>query len=152
MENSIPIYHVEPSVVVPEEVAIVPVAPVIEQPFYQQPPRPISEVLGTGTFFFLQDSELDSPEQTPQNPVITSATIPSQTFTNQNFVSITETVVPLQNPIAGFVAPPNPPPPIPMPPSHLPGMEFPPVAQLANSPMATYAAYQQSPVQEDIQV
>ncbi|XP_028143558.2 caprin homolog [Diabrotica virgifera virgifera] len=39
-----------------------------------QPPRPITEMLGTGSFFFLQDSEIDPPEQ-----------IASQTFTNQNF-------------------------------------------------------------------
>lgn len=60
-----------------------------EPMFYQQPhqpPRPISEVIGTGSFFFLQESEIDTPEQ-----------IPSQTFTNQSFVTA-------------------PPPPIPMPP------------------------------------
>jgi caprin-1 len=43
-------------------------------PQLQQPPRPITEMLGTGSFFFLQESEIDPPEQ-----------IPSQTFTNQNF-------------------------------------------------------------------
>lgn len=74
---------------------IQPIEPVIEtiptEPpiFYQQPhqpPRPISEVIGTGSFFFLQESEIDTPDQ-----------IPSQTFTNQSFVTA-------------------PPPPIPMPP------------------------------------
>ncbi|XP_056642240.1 caprin homolog [Diorhabda sublineata] len=45
-----------------------------QQPQLQPPPRPISEMLGTGSFYFLQESEIDPPEQ-----------IPSQTFTNQNF-------------------------------------------------------------------
>ncbi|CAG9861727.1 unnamed protein product [Phyllotreta striolata] len=40
------------------------------------PPRPITEVLGAGSFFFLQESEIDQPEQ-----------IPTQTFTNQSFGS-----------------------------------------------------------------
>ncbi|KAJ8922765.1 hypothetical protein NQ315_007800 [Exocentrus adspersus] len=40
-----------------------------------QPPRPITEMLGTGSFFFLQESEIDQPLEQ----------IPSQTFTNQNF-------------------------------------------------------------------
>ncbi|KAH1026819.1 caprin homolog isoform X1 [Dendroctonus ponderosae] len=62
--------------------------------FYQQPPlpqqqppppRPIAEMLGSGNFFFLQESEIDTPDQ-----------IPTQTFTNQSFVV-------------------QPPPPIPMP-------------------------------------
>ncbi|XP_050307870.1 caprin homolog [Anthonomus grandis grandis] len=65
--------------------------------FYQpqpphQPPRPITEMLGTGNFFFLQESEIDTPEQ-----------IPTQTFTNQTFVGQ------------------PPPPPIPMPPHHYQG-------------------------------
>lgn len=142
-----PMYHVEPTLI-QEEVPVVQVpaaAPVlstvIEPQFYQPPTRPITEVLGTGAFFFLQDSELDSPEQAPQNPVMQpNAAIPSQTFTNQNFVSMAEaTGVPRPNPnMPGFVAPLNPPPPIPMPPSHLTGMEFPPQQQMAN-----YAAYQQ---------
>lgn len=63
-----------------------------QQIYYQQPPpapqqRPIAEVIGTGSFFFLQDSELDTPPEQ----------IPSQTFTNQTYVGA-------------------PPPPIPMPP------------------------------------
>lgn len=127
-----------------EEVPIVPAQPVIPEQQYFQQPRPISEVLGTAPFFFLQDSELDSPEQTPQNPVISSGAIPSQTFTNQNFVSMPEPVS-RQNPIAGF-APPNPPPPIPMPPSHLTGLDY--VVPIQSNPMA-YSNYQQSPVQEE---
>ncbi|KAK9870339.1 hypothetical protein WA026_006424 [Henosepilachna vigintioctopunctata] len=71
-----------------------PVAP--EQIFYQQPPqpqipiqqpvRPITEVLGAGSFFFLQDSEIDN---TPLEQ------IPSQTYTNQNFVSGPPPPIPL---------------------------------------------------------
>lgn len=149
-EAPVPVCYVEPTVPV-EEVPVVPVVQqpppppqVIEQQFYQQPPpppaqpqpRPISEVLGTGTFYFLQDSELDSPEQVPQNTVIPNAAIPSQTFTNQNFVSMApDAVVPRQTPVPGGFAPANPPPPIPMPPSHLTGLEY--------GPMAAYPAYQQ---------
>lgn len=115
-----------------EEVPIVPPPqpPVLEQPqqqFFQQP-RPISEVLGTPQFLFLQDSELDSPEQIPQNPVIPAQAIPSQTFTNQNFVNMSDSV-PRQNQIPGFGAP-NPPPPIPMPPSHL--GQMPPTQNMAD--------------------
>ncbi|VEN37834.1 unnamed protein product [Callosobruchus maculatus] len=52
-----------------------PTAPSAVPPPQQQTPRPITEMLGTGSFFFLQESEIDPiPEQ-----------IPSQTFTNQNF-------------------------------------------------------------------
>lgn len=143
-----------------EEVPIVPAQPVIPeqqqpqqqqqqppqppQPQYFQQPRPISEVLGTAPFFFLQDSELDSPEQTPQTQVISSGAIPSQTFTNQNFVNMPESVS-RQNQIAGFGAP-NPPPPIPMPPSHMQNLDF--VVPIQSNPMA-YSNYQQSPVQED---
>lgn len=127
-----------------EEVPIVPPQPpVIEQQYFQQP-RPISEVLGTAPFFFLQDSELDSPEQTPQNPVIGSASIPSQTFTNQNFVNMPESVS-RQNQMPGFPTP-NPPPPIPMPPSHMGGLEF--VVPLQSNPIQAYN-YQQSPVAEE---
>lgn len=47
-----------------------------QQPPQPQPPRPIAEMLGgTGSFFFLQESEIDTPEQ-----------IATQTFTNQTFV------------------------------------------------------------------
>ncbi|KAG8039854.1 hypothetical protein G9C98_000583 [Cotesia typhae] len=101
----------------------------------QQTPR-INDVIGTPNFFFLQESELDSPEvaagqppptivqHIPQQPV--NAPIPTQTFTNQNFtgapVQVPQQVI-YQHPpqemshIPGF-ANPNPPPPIPMPPSH----------------------------------
>ncbi|KAI4463362.1 gpi-anchored protein [Holotrichia oblita] len=63
-----------------------------QQQQQQQPPqppqtRPLTEVLGPGSFSFLQDSELDTPPEQ----------IPSQTFTNQSYVQ-------------------GPPPPIPMPP------------------------------------
>ncbi|KAG5882110.1 hypothetical protein JTB14_016873 [Gonioctena quinquepunctata] len=61
--------------------ASLPPEPIYYQPIPQQPPqpqvqppRPITEMLGTGNFFFLQESEIDPPEQ-----------IPSQTFTNQSF-------------------------------------------------------------------
>lgn len=59
--------------------------------FAQQYPqqRPIAEVIGSQNFFFLQESEIDSPVGTPQPPVIANqpsppAPIPSQTFTNQS--------------------------------------------------------------------
>ncbi|XP_035726319.1 caprin homolog [Vespa mandarinia] len=100
----------------------------------QQPPQAprINDVIGTPNFFFLQESELDSPDVTSQTPIVShippavNAPIPSQTFTNQNFTNAT--VVPQQviyqhqppqdmSHIPGF-ANPNPPPPIPMPPSH----------------------------------
>lgn len=56
-----------------------------QQMFYQQqPPRPISEVLGPGSFHFLQDSELDTPD-----------TLPSQTFTNTSFVQAPPPPIPL---------------------------------------------------------
>ncbi|GLV35799.1 Caprin [Carabus blaptoides fortunei] len=129
VEATVPVEDV-PLVAAIQQQAAVP--QVIEQQFYQPPqasqPRPISEVLGTGTFFFLQDSELDSPEQVPQNAVIPNAAIPSQTFTNQNFVSM-----PPPDAVPGFAAA-NPPPLIPMPPSHLTGLEY--------GPMGGYPAYQ----------
>lgn len=87
----------------PPTAATPPQIPPPEQMFFQQPlqpPRPISEVLGGSKFFFLQDSELDTPEQ-----------IPSQTFTNQNYVA-------------------GPPPPIPMPP-HFQG--YPPQPPVGNN-------------------
>ncbi|XP_021191817.3 caprin homolog [Helicoverpa armigera] len=63
--------------------------------FAQQYPqqRPIAEVIGSQNFFFLQESEIDSPVGTPQPPVIANqpsppAPIPSQTFTNQHFVQL----------------------------------------------------------------
>ncbi|KOB76857.1 Glycosyl-phosphatidyl-inositol-anchored protein [Operophtera brumata] len=50
--------------------------------------RPIAEVIGSQNFFFLQESELDSPNGTPQPPMQPSPPqgIPSQTFTNQHFI------------------------------------------------------------------
>ncbi|XP_053600168.1 caprin homolog [Plodia interpunctella] len=61
--------------------------------FAQQYPqqRPIAEVIGSQNFFFLQESEIDSPVGTPQPPPIASqssppASIPTQTFTNQHYV------------------------------------------------------------------
>ncbi|CAB3228468.1 unnamed protein product [Arctia plantaginis] len=61
--------------------------------FAQQYPqqRPIAEVIGSQNFFFLQESEIDSPVGTPQPPQIPNQAsppgpIPTQTFTNQHFV------------------------------------------------------------------
>lgn len=60
--------------------------------FAQQYPqqRPITDVIGSQNFFFLQESEIDSPVGTPQPPPIPNqgspAAIPTQTFTNQHFV------------------------------------------------------------------
>ncbi|KAF9824226.1 hypothetical protein SFRURICE_019906 [Spodoptera frugiperda] len=63
--------------------------------FAQQYPqqRPIAEVIGSQNFFFLQESEIDSPIGTPQPPVMPNqpsppAPIPTQTFTNQHFVQL----------------------------------------------------------------
>ncbi|XP_041972689.1 caprin homolog [Aricia agestis] len=63
--------------------------------FSQQYPqqRPISEVIGSQNFFFLQESEIDSPIGTPQPPPIMNqpsppGPIPTQTFTNQHFVPL----------------------------------------------------------------
>lgn len=63
--------------------------------FAQQYPqqRPIAEVIGSQNFYFLQESEIDSPVGTPQPPVISNqpsppAPIPTQTFTNQHFVQL----------------------------------------------------------------
>ncbi|KAF9412975.1 hypothetical protein HW555_008672 [Spodoptera exigua] len=63
--------------------------------FAQQYPqqRPIAEVIGSQNFFFLQESEIDSPIGTPQPPVMANqpsppAPIPTQTFTNQHFVQL----------------------------------------------------------------
>lgn len=56
--------------------------------------RPISEVIGSQNFFFLQESEIDSPIGTPQSPMIPQQSpvnalpIHTQTFTNQNFVGV----------------------------------------------------------------
>ncbi|KAJ9598514.1 hypothetical protein L9F63_010804, partial [Diploptera punctata] len=114
-----------------------------------QQTRPLNEVINSvsGSFNFLQESELDSPElsamltgtgQQNQQPTpppsgpVPVAPIPTQTFTNQNFASVSTSNVPqqvvyqagtelAQPHIPGFATTtPNPPPPIPMPPSHLP--------------------------------
>lgn len=102
-----------------------------QQPSQQPAPR-INDVIGTPNFFFLQESELDSPEVTTQAPIVShipptvNAPIPTQTFTNQSFsgppVVAPAVIYPHQPPqdmshIPGFTNP-NPPPPIPMPPSH----------------------------------
>lgn len=64
--------------------------------FAQQYPqqRPISEVIGSQNFFFLQESEIDSPAGTPQPPMLAQPSppgpIPTQTFTNQHFVRVPE--------------------------------------------------------------
>lgn len=67
-----------------------------QQIYYQQPPRPISEVLGTGSFFFLQDSELDTPD-----------TLPSQTFTNTSYVQAPPPPIPLPPNFQTFQPPGN---------------------------------------------
>ena len=90
----------------------------------QQPPRPISEFLGTGSFLFLQDSELDTPD-----------TLPSQTFTNTSYVQ-------------------GPPPPIPLPPNfqtyQQPGnMNVPPPGNGVNEEMVQPAVTQPPPPQID---
>lgn len=63
--------------------------------FAQQYPqqRPIAEVIGSQNFFFLQESEIDSPVGTPQPPMIPGqpsppGPIPTQTFTNQQFMQV----------------------------------------------------------------
>ncbi|CAF4935939.1 unnamed protein product [Pieris macdunnoughi] len=71
--------------------------------FAQQYPqqRPISEVIGSQNFFFLQESEIDSPVGTPQPPMMNQASppapIPTQTFTNQHFVQIPPNHIPEGN-------------------------------------------------------
>lgn len=92
----------------------------VEQTFYKQHQyiqqmRPITEVIGTGSFFFLQESELDTPDQFPaggngfqpppqqQHPQLqqqqqqpplqqqyqpNQSQIPTQTYTNQSFKSV----------------------------------------------------------------
>ncbi|XP_045492281.1 caprin-1 [Colias croceus] len=68
--------------------------------FAQQYPqqRPISEVIGSQNFFFLQESEIDSPVGTPQPPMLNQASppapIPTQTFTNQHFVQLPPSRIP----------------------------------------------------------
>ncbi|KRT80289.1 hypothetical protein AMK59_7361, partial [Oryctes borbonicus] len=70
----------------------------------QQPqPRPLTEVLGPGSFSFLQDSELDTPPEQ----------IPSQTFTNQSYVQAPPPPIPMPPHFQPY--PQNPPPPQPLP-------------------------------------
>lgn len=114
----------------------------VPPPQQAQAPR-INDVIGTPNFFFLQESELDSPDVAAAQATIVShippasnAPIPSQTFTNQNFgapqnVTVAPQQVIYQHPpqdmphIPGF-ANPNPPPPIPMPPSHQQNIQYSP--------------------------
>ncbi|CAH0397513.1 unnamed protein product [Chilo suppressalis] len=67
----------------------------VEHAYFSQYPqqRPITEVIGSQNFFFLQESEIDSPVGTPQPPPIPNqpsppGPIPTQTFTNQHFVQL----------------------------------------------------------------
>lgn len=113
-----------------------------QQQQQQQPPRINDVIGGTPNFFFLQESELDPPDVTNQQqivshipPPVNPAAIPTQTYTNQNFTAVPVQVSPQQviythppqdlSHIPGF-ANPNPPPPIPMPPSHQNNMQFSP--------------------------
>lgn len=121
--------------------AFVPPQSQSQPPPQPQPPRINDVIGGTPNFFFLQESELDAPEvsnQQPQ-PIVShippvNAPIPTQTFTNQSFtgapVQVAQQVIYPHPPqdishIPGF-ANPNPPPPIPMPPSHQGSMQFSP--------------------------
>ncbi|KAL6444445.1 hypothetical protein ACFW04_001945 [Cataglyphis niger] len=130
-----------------------------QQSQQQPPPAPrINDVIGTPNFFFLQESELDSPDVTSQTPIVShipptvNAPIPTQTFTNQNFattpVAVPQQVIYQHQPpqdmshIPGF-ANPNPPPPIPMPPSHQqPNLQYSPQHPTGFQP-------QQSPQQQN---
>lgn len=134
-----------------------------QQSQQQPPPAPrINDVIGTPNFFFLQESELDSPDVTSQAPIVShippavNAPIPSQTFTNQNFanapVAVPQQVIYQHQPpqdmshIPGF-ANPNPPPPIPMPPSHQqPNMQYSPQHPTGFQPQP--AQQQQNAVQQ----
>ncbi|XP_015434983.1 PREDICTED: LOW QUALITY PROTEIN: caprin homolog [Dufourea novaeangliae] len=83
----------------------------------QQPPQAprINDVIGTPNFFFLQESELDSPDVTSQAPIVSHQPVIYQHQPPQDMSHI-----------PGF-ANPNPPPPIPMPPSHQqPNMQYSP--------------------------
>lgn len=165
----------------PVETPYYPNANFVPQPqqTQQQPqsaPR-INDVIGTPNFFFLQESELDSPDINSQAPIVShippavNTPIPTQTFTNQNFTS-TPVGVPQQviyqhqapqdmSHIPGF-ANPNPPPPIPMPPSHQqPNIQYSPqhpagfqqqqngVQQL--SQQGQTKTFEQAPLQQEIQ-
>lgn len=56
-----------------------------QQQQQMQTPKPITEMLGAGSFVFLQESEIDTPPEQ----------IPSQTFTNQSFVGGPPPPIPL---------------------------------------------------------
>jgi len=134
----------------------------------QPPPAPrINDVIGTPNFFFLQESELDSPDITSQAPIVShipptvNAPIPSQTFTNQNFanapVGVPQQVIYQHQPpqdmshIPGF-ANPNPPPPIPMPPSHQqPNIQYSPQHPTGFQPQQPQQNAAQLPQQAQIQ-
>lgn len=140
-----------------------------QQQQQQAPPASrINDVIGTPNFFFLQESELDSPDVASQAPIVShipptvNAPIPSQTFTNQNFanppVGVPQQVIYQHQPpqdmshIPGF-ANPNPPPPIPMPPSHQqPNMQYSPQHpagfQQSQQPPQQNAAQQLPPQQQ----
>ncbi|CAG9792050.1 unnamed protein product [Diatraea saccharalis] len=84
----------------------------VEHAYFSQYPqqRPITEVIGSQNFFFLQESEIDSPVGTPQPPPIPNqpsppGPIPTQTFTNQHFVQLPGGRVPDG---AGLPMPPQP--------------------------------------------
>lgn len=133
-----------------------------QQSQQQPPPAPrINDVIGTPNFFFLQESELDSPDVTSQAPIVShipptvNAPIPSQTFTNQSFanapVGVPQQVIYQHQPpqdmshIPGF-ANPNPPPPIPMPPSHQqPNMQYSPQHPTSFQPQQQQNGTQQLP-------
>ncbi|XP_046978394.1 caprin homolog [Vanessa cardui] len=107
-ETTVPVYGPPVAIPAPPAPAVVPapgyplrpLPPITLQEvehayFSQQYPqqRPISEVIGSQNFFFLQESEIDSPVGTPQPPPILNqpsppAPIPTQTFTNQHYVQI----------------------------------------------------------------
>lgn len=93
-------------------------------------------MIGTPNFYFLQESELDSPEvvAAAQAPLVShipttvqASAIPSQTYINQTYTGVVQPVMYEQQPAVAPAAEmthipaftnPNPPPPIPMPPSH----------------------------------
>lgn len=181
-----PVAAVESSFFSTSAATFVPAQPALPQS------RPLNEVIGSGNFNFLQDSELDSPDisvmlsgtpgqptaqhmvpnPAPANPVAVTP-IPSQTFTNQNFVAVStpavQSKVVFQTPnemahhIPGFATTtPNPPPPIPMPPGHqIPGAtprpgavhQIPPgsFAAAGGVPAHTYAAQAQQHTQPQTQ-
>lgn len=114
----------------------------IENSYFAQqypPQRPISEVIGSQNFYFLQESEIDSPAGTPQPPLMTQQSppgpIPTQTFTNQHFVQLPPGRVPpdpsaLPIPQPHFAPPPDHPPfaGLPLPPQHHAPLLHPPAA------------------------